>query len=237
MKVIITGATGVVGGGALQVALKHPEVTSVVVLVRRETGVSDPKLKTIIKKDYTRYEPEDWEHLRGADGCIWCVLPTQYSYAATDVLIRYRALGSPTDGMEVHQRYPRVALEAFSTHLAAHTSSGKPFRFVLTSGAAVISNQSIWLPPGLSMLQERGKMELEFLEFAAKNQGRWQSFVARPAMVLKPGASSWLPAMAKIPVEVLGAAMVDAIANGWEEQTKGNGALKARGEAAVKLMK
>lgn len=79
MKVIITGATGVVGGGALQVALKHPEVTSVVVLARREIGVNAPKLKTIIKKDYTRYEPDELEQLRGADGCIWCVLPIEQS--------------------------------------------------------------------------------------------------------------------------------------------------------------
>lgn len=150
--------------------------------------------------------------------------------------MRHRALGSPTDGMEVHQLYPQAALEAFSTHLAGHTSSGKPFRFLLTSGAAVVSNQSLWLPPGLSVLQKRGQMENEFVDFAAKHEDLWQSFVARPAMVLKPGASSWLPAMMKIPVEVLGAAMVEAVVSGWEERIKGNGALKAKGEEALKLM-
>jgi len=71
MKIIITGATGLIGGGALQIALKHPDITSVVVLARRETGVEDPKLTTIIKKDYKSYEPAELEHLNGADGCIW----------------------------------------------------------------------------------------------------------------------------------------------------------------------
>ena len=139
--------------------------------------------------------------------------------------------------MEVHQQYPRAALEAFSTHLASHTSSGKPFRFLLTSGAAAVKNQSIWLPPGLNLLQKRGKMELEFTEYAAEHADSWQSFVARPAMVLKPGVSSWLPAGMKIRVEVLGAAMVDAVVNGWEVQTKGNGSLNLRGEEALKLLK
>ena len=80
-------------------------------------------------------------------------------------------------------------------------------------------------------------MELDFEEFATQSQGRWQSFVARPAMVLKPGATSWLPAMMKVPVEILGAALVDAVVNGWEETAKGNTALNIRGQEALKLMK
>lgn len=71
MKIIITGATGLIGGGALQSALKHPDVTSIVVLARRETGVRDPKLTTIIKKDYKSYETAELKQLKGADGCIW----------------------------------------------------------------------------------------------------------------------------------------------------------------------
>lgn len=78
-------------------------------------------------------------------------------------------------------------------------------------------------------------MELEFADFAAKNERRWQSFVARPAMVLRPGASSWLPGGMRIETEVLGAALVDAVVSGWEVGTMGNGALKLRGEEARKL--
>lgn len=71
MKVIVTGATGLIGGGALQSALDHPDVTSVIVLVRRETGIGNSKLTTIIKTDFTSYEPGELEQLKGADGCIW----------------------------------------------------------------------------------------------------------------------------------------------------------------------
>ena len=71
MKLIITGATGLIGGGTIHNALAHPNVTSVIVLSRRETGISNPKLKTIIKKDFTKYESEELEQLKGSDGCVW----------------------------------------------------------------------------------------------------------------------------------------------------------------------
>lgn len=71
MKLIITGATGKVGGGALKNALSNPAITKVIVLSRRETGTQDPKLQTIIKKDYLHYTPEEVSQLQGADACIW----------------------------------------------------------------------------------------------------------------------------------------------------------------------
>ena len=71
MKLIITGATGKVGGGALKSALSNSAVTTVVVLSRRDTGIQHPKLQTIIKKDYLNYTPEELSQLEGADACIW----------------------------------------------------------------------------------------------------------------------------------------------------------------------
>ena len=71
MKLIITGATGKVGGGALQAALSNPSITTVVVLTRRETGIQHPKLQTIIKKDFLNYTPEEISQLQGAEACIW----------------------------------------------------------------------------------------------------------------------------------------------------------------------
>lgn len=73
MKLIITGATGRVGGGALQNALNNSNVTSVVVLSRRDIGIQHPKLRTVIKKDYLKYTAEELEQLKGAEACIWFV--------------------------------------------------------------------------------------------------------------------------------------------------------------------
>ena len=71
MKIILTGATGRIGGAALQSALLNPAVTTIVVLSRREIDVQHAKLKTIIKKDYTQYSAEEIAQLEGAEACIW----------------------------------------------------------------------------------------------------------------------------------------------------------------------
>jgi len=44
MKVIITGATGMVGKGVLLECLDHPDVTEVLVIGRRSTNETHPKL-------------------------------------------------------------------------------------------------------------------------------------------------------------------------------------------------
>ena len=52
MKVIITGATGMVGEGVLQECLLHPEVKAVLVINRKPCGINDPKLSEIILPDF-----------------------------------------------------------------------------------------------------------------------------------------------------------------------------------------
>ena len=52
IKAIITGATGMVGEGVLHECLLHPQVESVLAINRKPCGVSHPKLKEIIHKDF-----------------------------------------------------------------------------------------------------------------------------------------------------------------------------------------
>ena len=52
IKAIITGATGMVGEGVLHVCLNSPDVESVLVLNRKPCGVTHPKLKEIIHKEF-----------------------------------------------------------------------------------------------------------------------------------------------------------------------------------------
>jgi len=83
MKIIITGATGRIGGMVLQSALSNPAITTVVVLSRRDVGVQHAKLRTIIKKDYTLYTSEELSQLEGAEACIWYVLPVLQSVGSS----------------------------------------------------------------------------------------------------------------------------------------------------------
>lgn len=61
MKVLIVGASGMVGGEALSQCLAHPTITKVVAFVRRDLpdDVSGhPKLESVVIKDFAAW-PED----------------------------------------------------------------------------------------------------------------------------------------------------------------------------------
>src|SRR5579862_6765920 len=51
-RVVIVGATGMVGGYALRYALAHPAVGFVTSIGRRKLGISNPKLSEIVHRDF-----------------------------------------------------------------------------------------------------------------------------------------------------------------------------------------
>lgn len=57
LKVIISGATGMIGEGVLIECLNHPDVTEVLVINRKSGNVSHPKLKEIIHSDFYNLAP------------------------------------------------------------------------------------------------------------------------------------------------------------------------------------
>jgi uncharacterized protein YbjT (DUF2867 family) len=72
MKIVIFGATGMVGQGALRECLLDPSVTEVVTVGRTATGQSHPKLKDRIAPDLFDLAALDAD-LRGADACLFCL--------------------------------------------------------------------------------------------------------------------------------------------------------------------
>lgn len=71
-KIIITGATGMVGSHLLAYCLEHKEVEKVISLVRKPSGKSAPKLEEIIITDFLNYAPGqvDFENTDIAFFCI-----------------------------------------------------------------------------------------------------------------------------------------------------------------------
>ena len=72
MKIILFGASGMVGAGALREALNAPEVEIVLSIGRRSSGVTHPKLRELFLPDlfdFAAVEPQ----LVGYDGCLWAV--------------------------------------------------------------------------------------------------------------------------------------------------------------------
>ena len=71
IKAIITGSTGMVGEGILHICLNSPEVESVLVVNRKPCGVTHPKLKEIIHKDFMHLSPI-LDQLSGYNACYFC---------------------------------------------------------------------------------------------------------------------------------------------------------------------
>lgn len=72
MKVLIFGATGMVGYGVLRELLDSPSVTRVVSIGRRTIDLSNPKLAQIVHTDFEDFAPIA-DQLTGLDACMWCV--------------------------------------------------------------------------------------------------------------------------------------------------------------------
>ncbi|MEU4163716.1 epimerase [Actinoplanes sp. NPDC026670] len=72
MRVIVFGATGMVGQGVLRECLLAPDVTEVLVVTRNPTGVEHPKLREVMLDDFADLSPIAGE-LTGYDACFYCL--------------------------------------------------------------------------------------------------------------------------------------------------------------------
>ena len=84
-RLVIVGATGMVGGYALRYALDHPAVCRVTAIGRRILGISHPKLKEVLHKDFADCSALA-EALSDQDAAIFCL--GTYTGAVSDAELR-----------------------------------------------------------------------------------------------------------------------------------------------------
>jgi len=72
MKVILFGASGMVGQGALRACLEDPGVTEVIAVVRRPLGRKTRKLREVLHTDFEDLAPIAAD-VAGADACFYCL--------------------------------------------------------------------------------------------------------------------------------------------------------------------
>ncbi|MBD2702157.1 epimerase [Spirosoma sp. BT702] len=72
INVIITGATGMVGEGVMLECLSHPDVAEILLINRKPTGVSHPKVREIIHTDFFDLTPIE-DQLKGYNACFFCL--------------------------------------------------------------------------------------------------------------------------------------------------------------------
>ncbi|MGH1519161.1 NAD-dependent epimerase/dehydratase family protein [Chryseobacterium sp. JK1] len=71
IKIIITGATGMVGEGVLMECLENPNVSEILSISRKPSGKNHPKLKEYLVSDFLSIDMND-EKLKGYDACFFC---------------------------------------------------------------------------------------------------------------------------------------------------------------------
>jgi uncharacterized protein YbjT (DUF2867 family) len=126
MKVILTGATGMVGEGVLLECLQHKDVEQVLIVNRKPSGFSHTKLREIVHADFFNLTPIE-EQLKGYDACFFC-------------------LGVSSIGMN-EKDYSRISYELtlnFANTLAKHNPS---MTFLYISGAGTDNTEkgkSMW---------------------------------------------------------------------------------------------
>lgn len=106
MIVLLFGATGLAGGGVLQACLAAPDVSEVRAVVRRSTGVSDPRLREIVHDNYLDYAAIAHE-FDGLDTCLFCL---GVSVQQAPVEVDYR---------RIHHGFPLAAAKMLRTHSPA----------------------------------------------------------------------------------------------------------------------
>jgi uncharacterized protein YbjT (DUF2867 family) len=72
MRVLLFGATGMIGQGVLRECLLDPEISGVQTVGRRPTGKQHPKLQDFVHRDLWHYQSVK-AALSGFDACFFCL--------------------------------------------------------------------------------------------------------------------------------------------------------------------
>jgi uncharacterized protein YbjT (DUF2867 family) len=120
MKVLVFGATGMVGQGVVRECLLDPGVESVVSVGRSTAGVTDPKFHEVLTADLLDLTPFASE-LSGVDACFFC-------------------LGVSSTGMS-EADYRRVTYDITMAAAKAVAAANPAATFVYVSGAGADSTE------------------------------------------------------------------------------------------------
>jgi len=111
-RLVIVGATGMVGGYALRFALEDLAVISVMAIGRRPLGISHPKLNEVIHQDFSDCSGLA-EALSGQDAAIFCL--GVYTGAVPDTQLREVTVDYPIEFARVlHLSSPDSAFSFLS---------------------------------------------------------------------------------------------------------------------------
>ncbi|MFC5458929.1 epimerase [Massilia niabensis] len=153
MKILVFGASGMVGQGAVRESLLAPDVSEVIVVVRQTLALSHPKLRQIVVDDVLDLNLHRTQ-LKDVSGCFFCI-------------------GVSSSGMsaDAYKKFTHGLTLAVANKLLA---INERMVFVYVSGAGADSSER----NGRMWARVRGQTENAILRLPFAN-----SFILRPALI------------------------------------------------------
>src|SRR6202022_516276 len=175
-RIVIVGATGMVGGYALRYALNHPAVASATVIGRRKLGISHPKLQEVLHQDFADCSALAGP-LSGQDAAVFCL--GTYTGSVPDAELRKITVDYTIEFARVlHGSSPNAAFSFLSgsgadstgrsriasrdTRERPRTHSSRPDSRAFTSSA-----------PHMSIPWSRGRNRISAIAFCAPSTPRF----------------------------------------------------------------
>ncbi|MBN8858218.1 MAG: NAD-dependent epimerase/dehydratase family protein [Sphingobacteriales bacterium] len=201
MKVIITGATGMVGEGVLFECLQNPLAAEVLIINRKHYDMQHPKLKELIVNDFSRLDDHAGQ-VAGYDACFFCA-------------------GVSSVGMKEDQ-YRHITYDTTLAFALSLLKVNNNMVFTYVSGAHTDSTEK----GRLMWARVKGKTEndLAKLPFKAEYNFRPGAMLPLPGQKNWKAAYKWIVKLIKVfaPKQVLtmqqvGRAMLHAVTKGYSK--------------------
>ncbi|OQE13685.1 hypothetical protein PENFLA_c044G03819 [Penicillium flavigenum] len=178
MKLIIAGATSLLGTEIVRQSLQIREITQVISLalqpVQLDKSIDTSKLKNVVIRDYSEYPDDVKAEFAGADACIWTVAVTPLHTGRVEL-------------KRVCQDYIKLGFEAI-----CEAGPARPFRFMYLSVEGIPRDPTkipVIMPDYHIM---RCNTELMVLKFPTEKDGV-EVCIARPGVIAN--SSAWSRAL------------------------------------------
>jgi len=199
IKVIITGATGMVGEGVLFECLQNPVVTEVLAINRKHYEMQHPKLKELLVTDFLQLQ-DFAEHIKGYDACFFCA-------------------GISSVGMK-EDKYTHITYDTTLSFAKTLLANNDNLVFTYVSGAHTDSSEK----GRLMWARVKGKTENDLATLGFKAEYNFRPGVMMPF----PAQKNWKPVVkflikiikviapkSVLTLEEVGKAMINAVTRGY----------------------
>jgi len=202
MKVIITGATGMVGEGVLMECLQNAAISQVLIISRKHYDMQHPKLKELIVPDF--FQLNNFANdIKGYDACFFCagissvgMKEDKFTYITYDTTLAFaKALLAVNDNL------------SFVYVSGSHTDSSEKGRLMWARVKGRTENDLMKLPFKAEYNFRPGVMQ------PFPGQQNWKTLYKYIAGIIKVFSPKSIIAM-----QELGRAMINAASKGYPKK-------------------